>query len=338
MSCRSARRLIVSSTVRIGVVLALGAIILSACGNNSTATRGTTKTERTAPRVLLVGDYRGIEGSYRTIQAAVKSARSGDWILVAPGDYHETADQSATTPIERTEGGVAGVLITTPEIHLRGMDRNSVIVDGDKAGAPEACDPDPVWQNFGTANRGTTGSYGQSSSKHYGRNGIVVFKADKVSVENLTACNFLSGSGDAGNEIWWDGGDGSGQIGIHGYTGDYLTATTTYYGGESTAAAYGIFSSNAVRTGLVERALRKQLQRLRDVRGCLPAGLRRDHRERMDGVQRPRLFGNEFGRRGGDRELPVRQERGRTRHQHGDRRRTHRLPRTARVRTGAPVR
>jgi hypothetical protein len=56
--------------------------------------------------------------------------------------------------------------------------------------------------------------------------------------------NFLAGSGNAGNEIWWNGGDGGGQIGGWGFNGDYLNATSTYFGDESTAAGYGIFSSD----------------------------------------------------------------------------------------------
>ena len=44
----------------------------------------------------------------------------------------------------------------------------------------------------------------------------MVWKAADVWVQNLTACNFLSGKGEAGNEIWWNGGDGSGKIGGHG--------------------------------------------------------------------------------------------------------------------------
>ena len=72
----------------------------------------------------------------------------------------------------------------------------------------------------------------------------MVWKANNVSVQNLTACNFLAGTGDAGNEIWWNGGDGGGQIGGWGFNGDYLNATSTYFGDESTAAGYGIFSSD----------------------------------------------------------------------------------------------
>jgi hypothetical protein len=242
---RNKLRVDLCPAVRIFALLALVAVVGSACSDNSSATRPTSKPASGSVKVLLVGSYHGMKGAYANIQAAVNAARPGDWILVGPGDYHETADQSSPTATELSEGGVAGVLITTPDLHLRGMDRNTVIVDGDKAGAPEPCDPDPAWQNFGIPAAGSTGQYGQSSSKRYGRNGIVVFKADGVSIENLTACNFLSGSGDAGNEIWWNGGDGTAKIGLHGYAGSYLTATTTYFGGESTAAAYGIFSSNS---------------------------------------------------------------------------------------------
>ena len=35
-----------------------------------------------------------------------------------------------------------------------------------------------------------------------GLNGIMVWKAANVSVENLTACNFLGGRAPSGNEIW----------------------------------------------------------------------------------------------------------------------------------------
>ena len=76
----------------------------------------------------------------------------------------------------------------------------------------------------------------------------MVWKAADDWVENLTACNFLGGSGGdggTGNEIWWNGGADSGQVfSGTGYWGEYLTATSTYYQDETTAAQYGIFSSN----------------------------------------------------------------------------------------------
>ncbi len=181
-------------------------------------------------RVLLVGTYHGIRGQYRTIQGAVNAARPHDWILVAPGDYKTT---SSSAPAGRSDLPSA-VLITKPDLHIRGMNRNTVIVDGTKPGSSK-CSNAPGAQNLGPA-----GSGGPA-----GLNGIMVYKADGDWVQNLTACNFLAGTGDAGNEIWWNGGDNSGVVGGWDYNGSYLTATTTYWSGdETTAAAYGIFSSN----------------------------------------------------------------------------------------------
>jgi hypothetical protein len=192
--------------------------------------------------VLLVGSFDGHAGAYSTIQSAVDAAKPGDWILVGPGDYHETADETgaATDP---SAGDMGGVMITTPHIHLRGMDRSTVIVDGTKPGSKRACSPDPSLQNYGASGPGST---------PVGRNGILVWKANDVYVENLTVCNFLAGTGDSGNEIWWNGGDESGTIGLHGYWGSYLTATSTFFSTqgtadqqEATAAEYGIFASNS---------------------------------------------------------------------------------------------
>jgi hypothetical protein len=178
--------------------------------------------------VLLVGTYKGIPGRYKTIQAAVNAARPGDWILVGPGDYKEQGYPGEVEP--------AGVLITTPNIHLRGMNRNSVVVDGTKRGAPQ-CSSNPLDQ--GALNR----------------DGIEVYKTNNTWIENLTVCNFLNQTGE-GEQIWWNGGDGSGTIGLNGFWGNYLTATSSYSssvagalgpccGVNYPAGDYGIFSSNA---------------------------------------------------------------------------------------------
>ena len=128
---------------------------------------------------------------FTTIQAAVNAAAPGDWVLIDVGVYPEP------------------VYVTTPNLHIRGMDRNGVIVDG----------------------------------QHQAGNGIEVWKADGVWIENLTVRNFDRATldGEDGNEIWWNGGDGSGQIGLQGWYGRYLT---TYSDG--LLAGYGIFTSNAV--------------------------------------------------------------------------------------------
>ncbi len=186
-------------------------------------------------RVLLVGTFHGKAGPYKTIQAAVNAARSGDYILVAPGDYHENDDAGVSNSRVFTTGQHGGVVVTTSNLHIRGMNRNTVIVDGTKAGAPTACSSGAAWQNFGP----------KVGGKAQGRNGIVAWKASHVWIENLTACNFLGGAGDSGNQIWWNGGDGSGKIGLTGYSGNYLTGTSTFFGNEKSAAQYGIFSSNA---------------------------------------------------------------------------------------------
>ncbi|MGH3744524.1 MAG: hypothetical protein ACRDTP_06660 [Mycobacteriales bacterium] len=242
-----ARRL--GSARRAGIVVAAlvaGSGVLAACSSSNA-----TNTSRQSGHVLLVGTFHGHAGGYPTIQAAVNAAHPGDWILVAPGDYHENDDATAAPSSASAggygddsgggygEGGYGGVLVTTPNIHIRGMNRASVIVDGTKSGAP-ACSADPSQQSFGR-----TGPDG----KAVGRNGIVVFQADNVSIDNLTVCNFLAGTGGSGNEIWWNGGSGTAQIGLHGYEGSYLTTTSSYFGTEDTAVQYGIFSSDAAGDG-----------------------------------------------------------------------------------------
>ena len=180
------------------------------------------------PQVLRVGTWHGIGGQFTTIQAAVQAAQPGDWILVGPGDYKEQGYAGQVQP--------AGVLVTTPNIHVRGMDRNGVVVDGTRPGAPQ-CSSSPADQ--GALNR----------------NGVEVFHADNTWIENLTVCNYLDGTGD-GEQIWWNGGDGTGRIDLHGFWGDYLTATSSYSssvagvvgaccGVSYPAGDYGIFTSNA---------------------------------------------------------------------------------------------
>jgi hypothetical protein len=134
---------------------------------------------------------------FHTIQGAVDATHRGDWVLIEPGVYDEEVK------ISRAHS----------DIYLRGMNRNSVIVDGQNIQVPG------------------------------GRNGIEVYKANKVWIENLTVRNFdkegLNGPG--GNEIWWNGGADSGRIHARGWYGSYLTAYDTGLDG-----GYGIFTNNEI--------------------------------------------------------------------------------------------
>jgi plastocyanin len=71
-----------------------------------TASNGPTATRTATGTVHVPGDY-------PTIQAAVDAAQPGALVLVAPGTYRE------------------GVTVTSPDIVIRGEDRNTTIVDGE---------------------------------------------------------------------------------------------------------------------------------------------------------------------------------------------------------------
>jgi hypothetical protein len=191
-----------------------------------------------APRALLVCNGSTVPcpavstGTviYKTVQAAVDAAQPGDWVLIYPGVYHEKSTQWPT----------AGVWISKPDIHVRGLDRNQVIIDGSNGSAKHPCPSSPALQD-------TNGGAG--------RDGIVAYKASGVTIQNLTVCDYLSGTGGHGNEIWWNGGDGSGVIGMGAYHGSFLTATSMYGPKDITSpnlAQYGIFVSNASGPGLIE--------------------------------------------------------------------------------------
>jgi len=129
--------------------------------------------------------------------------------------------------------------VTTPGLHLCGMDRNAVVVDGTLPGSSR-CSAEPADQDFGPA--------------FAGRNGVEIWNANGVSVENLTVCNFIGdASANNGNQIWWNGGDGSGRIGRGPYYGASLTASSSFYQqGTPNVAQYGIFVSNSKGPGSIQ--------------------------------------------------------------------------------------
>src|SRR4029077_11225117 len=114
------------------------------------------------PKVLLVGEYHGKRGTYSTRQKGSAAAHEGDWILIGPGDYK----QSSATSVSGGEGddrAPADILITMQNIHLRGMDRNAVMIDGTKPGSPQ-CSSAVADQTFGPPEEGAFA----------GNNGVVV--------------------------------------------------------------------------------------------------------------------------------------------------------------------
>jgi len=190
-------------------------------------------------RVLRVGTYHGIPGEFSTVQAAVSAAKPNDWILIAPGDY-KTPNTVPTVGGHGDDRAGAGVLIQTPGLWVRGMSRNEVWVDGTKSGP--LCSRAASDQVFGPTD---------AAGKPGGRNGILVYKAPNVIIENLSACNFLNGGRGAGNQIWWDAAQSTGtQNSLGTWWGSYLTATSTYYkDATSPSASYGIYSDNTKPPG-----------------------------------------------------------------------------------------
>ena len=181
-----------------------------------------------------------MRGQFASIQAAVDAAQPGDWILIGPGDYHEQGDRDPRYASLARIG--AGVMITKPDLHIRGMRRGGVVIDGTRPGS-RRCSRAGVNQDFGPLDaRGFA----------LGRNGVEVWKAGGVTIENLTVCNFLQGVGDTGTQVWFNGGDGSGRIGLGAYRAAYVTATSTFFSaGPTEAAEYGIFTSNDDGPGIV---------------------------------------------------------------------------------------
>ena len=143
---------------------------------------------------------------YATIQAAVDKAKEGDLILVDEGIYNEAVDVSET-----------------PNITIRGVDRNKVILDGE----------------FEL------------------ENGIRVLDTDGVVVENLTARNYVS------NGFYWTGSDyyrGSyltayrnGDYGIYSFDAYHGQFDHSYGSGSPDAGFYigECFECDAVITDVV---------------------------------------------------------------------------------------
>lgn len=117
----------------------------SSSGGDSSKDTGTTADSGTSSSL----DAIRVPQDKKTIQEAVDSAKEGDLILVDKGVYKEAVD------------------VTTPDITIRGVDRNETILDGE----------------FKL------------------ENGIRILDTDGVVVENMTARNYVS------NGFYWTGSD-----------------------------------------------------------------------------------------------------------------------------------
>ncbi len=174
--------------LRYVVLVLVLALTASACGDDddtaspetaesttTTTTPATTPESETTTTAALVGDAaEGAEDAqnvlhvpadFDTIQAAVDAAQPGDLVLIEEGTYNEA------------------VIVQTDDIVIRGVDRNTVILDGQHAEDKQ--------------------------------NGFIVF-SNGVAIENLTATGYQS------NGIFFTG-DYDADIILTGYRASYIT-------------------------------------------------------------------------------------------------------------------
>ena len=124
-----------------------------------------------------------------------------------------------------------------------------------------------------------------------------------------------------GNQIWWNGGDGSGHIGMGAWYGNYLSATTTFYRADKPQASYGEFASNARGPGRLAHSYASNMNDAGVYIGaCQQVCHSVRHRLALP-VQRPRLLGDQRRRPAGAEELRVGPQRERHRHQQPEQRR-----------------
>src|SRR6516165_8048720 len=103
--------------VRLGVAaLALAAVAFGASASEAFAAKDVNIVRQSGPPA---GEIPKNTHYYTTIQAAVNASTKGDWVLIEPGVYEEEVKVNAA------QSG----------IWIRGMNRNTVIIDGNhKAG------------------------------------------------------------------------------------------------------------------------------------------------------------------------------------------------------------
>lgn len=99
------------------LLMSLCLVVTAACGESQddSATSG-ADGQRSDTTAEPTQNVLRVPGDYPTIQAAVDASQPGDLVLIAAGVY--------------TEEGV-GITVETPDIVIRGEDRNEVIIDGE---------------------------------------------------------------------------------------------------------------------------------------------------------------------------------------------------------------
>lgn len=167
-------------------ILGLLALVAAACGNDDES--GSDGSDGGDDSCAVSETDDGLEAlqvpqNCDTIQAAVDAAAEGDLVLVDKGTYEEAVD------------------VTTPNVTIRGTDRNEVILDG----------------GFEL------------------ENGIRVLDTDGVVVENMTAKNYVS------NGFFWTGSDNYRGSYLTAYrNGDYgIYAFDSYTGQFDNSLGWG---------------------------------------------------------------------------------------------------
>lgn len=171
-------------------VIILAGVIVSCGGSDSSPATEAPGTEAPATDAPATEGVLNVPADYPTIQGAVDAAVEGDLILIAPGTYTEA------------------VQVTTNNIIIRGLDRNTVILDG----------------NFELDN------------------GIRVVGANGVALENMTAMNYTK------NGFFWTGVTGfrgdyltawrNGDYGVYVFDSVGGVIDNSYGGGSPDAGVY----------------------------------------------------------------------------------------------------
>lgn len=173
-----------TGSARLGVALIIGVVVTVACGS-----------DRPGERLVSV------PGDYPTIAEAVDEASPGTIIVIEPGTYHESLE------------------IDVEGITVRGVDRNTVVIDGE----------------------------------HRLANGFSVI-ANDVAIENLTVRNFLQ-NGIVFNGITAAAGSNGVDPAIdYGIGDDVLVGYRVSYVTSHNNGLYGIYAF-ASRGGLIEHSL-----------------------------------------------------------------------------------